>query len=98
MYKIYLLAFLSDVTDESCYESLVSEITEDLGNEGLNVLFNNAGIGAVKPLGLQDVYSDDLMENYRVNAVAPVMLTKVKPLIKWPLTKIYSLWNIPPNS
>ena len=66
------------MTDESRYAGLVSEITEDLEDEGLNVLFNNAAIGALKPLGLQDIYSDDLIEHYRVNAVAPVMLTKVK--------------------
>ena len=76
--------FHLDVTDESRYASLVSEITEDLRDEGLNVLFNNAAIGALKPLGLQDVYSDDLIEHYRVNAVAPVMLTKVE--VQWNLS------------
>ena len=65
------------MTDESRYESLVSEVSEDLGDEGLNVLFNSAAIGENRPLGLQDIYSHDLMEHYRVNAVASVMLTKV---------------------
>ena len=77
LHCLVALHSLPDVRDESRYVSLVSEITEDLGDGGLNVLFNNAAIGALKPLGLEDVDSDDLMENYRVNAVAPVMLTKV---------------------
>lgn len=48
----------------------------------MNVLFNNAGI-ATKSTRLQHVNSNDLIESFKVNTLAPTMLTKAfLPLLK----------------
>ena len=47
-----------------------------MGNAGLNVLFNNAGISN-KFTRLPLVKEDQLIESFQVNTVAPILLTKV---------------------
>lgn len=51
-----------------------------VGEQGLNVLFNNAGILLDKDGTLEMVTPQILTEQFVANTVAPVMLTQVWPL------------------
>lgn len=70
-----------DVTETSEYPGLVKTVETALNGEGLNVLINNAGVGG--RIQLNDVTGDQMMEYYRVNAVAPLLLVQAfLPLLK----------------
>ncbi|XP_014246377.1 uncharacterized protein LOC106664859 [Cimex lectularius] len=64
-----------DVTDYSAFPNFANEVGEIVGNEGLNVLINNAGI-AGKFLKIGYLKHEAMLEAYSVNTVAPVMLAK----------------------
>lgn len=70
-----------DVSNTSEYPSLVKTVETTLDGEGLNVIVNNAGMaGRVQ---LEDVTETVMMEHYRVNAVAPLLLIQAfLPLLK----------------
>lgn len=71
-----------DVTNFSGYDNLTAQIKNIVGDQGLNLLINNAGITTkFTKLGL--VKTEQLMDNLTVNTVAPIMLTKsLLPLLK----------------
>lgn len=61
------------------YEALVKQVESVVGEEGLNVLFNNAGMSPKASfLGLPRLKPADLIETYTINTVSPLMLSKVK--------------------
>lgn len=63
------------------YDKLVGKIT-DITKDGLNVLFNNAGI-ATKSVRIGATKQQDLIDTFQTNTVAPIMLTKAcLPLLK----------------
>ncbi|KAK0174560.1 hypothetical protein PV327_010319 [Microctonus hyperodae] len=71
-----------DLTDFNSYDRVVNEVNAKVGNEGLNVLFNNAGM-ATKFTRLGMVKMEQLTETYLVNTVVPIMFTKAfLPLLK----------------
>ena len=77
---VYIVFFLycgTDVGDESRYKSLVSEVADNVGDEGLNVLFHNAAV-LLDNFGVEGLTSDSMIHNFRVNTVAPMMFTKVR--------------------
>jgi NAD(P)-dependent dehydrogenase (short-subunit alcohol dehydrogenase family) len=49
-----------------------------VGDEGLNVLINNAGI-LKHTATINDITAENLMSHYLTNTVGPIMLTKVLP-------------------
>jgi NAD(P)-dependent dehydrogenase (short-subunit alcohol dehydrogenase family) len=49
-----------------------------VGDEGLNVLINNAGI-LTHATTINDVTTEILVSHYLTNTVGPIMLTKVLP-------------------
>lgn len=63
-----------EVRDYDKYEKIVSEVTEQVGSDGLNLLINNAGIHI--KADFHDAKRDDMMEVYEVNVVAPLFLTR----------------------
>jgi len=65
-----------DVTNTAEYPILVKTVEMTLNGEGLNVLINNAGVGG--RVCLEDITEDHMMEFYRINAVAPLMLVQVR--------------------
>lgn len=84
MFRLFLLWYLSpaplaDVLNYDSYGNLVEQVSNIVEADGLNVLLNNAGI-ASRSTRLEFVKSEDLSTVFETNAVAPVMLTKVRSL------------------
>ncbi|XP_026670936.1 uncharacterized protein LOC108626842 isoform X2 [Ceratina calcarata] len=77
-----IIFLFKDLTDTKNYDKLVQIVSEKVGNAGLNVLFNNAGVSSkFTRLGL--VKEEQLTQMYFVNTVAPILLTKAfLPLLK----------------
>ncbi|XP_034188790.1 SDR family oxidoreductase sniffer [Osmia lignaria lignaria] len=71
-----------DLVDTKNYDKIVQIVNEKVGQAGLNVLFNNAGISSkFARLGL--VKEEQLTETFFVNTVVPILLTKAfVPLLK----------------
>lgn len=63
-----------DVKEYDKYEKVVDEVTKNVGDTGLNLLINNAGIHI--KADFHDAKRDDMMEVYEVNVVAPLLLTR----------------------
>lgn len=64
-----------DVGDESSYKSAVTTVTEMAGDQGLNVLFNNAGI--LPHSKFEKVTAEEMRLSYEVNCIGPLMITQV---------------------
>jgi NAD(P)-dependent dehydrogenase (short-subunit alcohol dehydrogenase family) len=73
-----------DLKDFDKYGELMKQVEGVVKDEGLNVLFNSAGISPRSSfLGLRALKSNELIEAYTVNCVAPLMLSKAFiPLLK----------------
>lgn len=70
-----------EVGNYNSYTQFVSSVGEIVGEEGLNVLINNAGI--LRTGNLDEVTHEKMRENFEINSIAPLMLTKaLLPLIK----------------
>ncbi|CAG2178222.1 unnamed protein product [Oppiella nova] len=77
--KIKVLAF--DTTDYTRYDRFLDDCHRIVGNRGLNLLVNNAGVMARD--SLMSVTPDSLNDNFNVNSIAPLMVTqKLLPLLK----------------
>lgn len=68
--------YFLDVTNLAGYGEVSSQIANVVGDKGLNLLVNNAGI-STKFTKLNLVKPEQLLENLTVNTVAPIILTKV---------------------
>ncbi|CAG2176145.1 unnamed protein product, partial [Oppiella nova] len=67
--------------DYKSYEGFAKKVADIVGDRGLDTLINNAGIFLWKKL--DSVTAEDMIENFEVNSVAPLMLTKaLLPLLK----------------
>lgn len=72
--------FITDVKNVQSFGDFATKINQLLNNEGLNLLINNAGV-TTKFTKLNLVKEEQLMDNFTVNTVAPIMLTKVTAYI-----------------
>ncbi|CAK1582191.1 unnamed protein product [Parnassius mnemosyne] len=71
-----------DVKKIDSFADFSTKVSKLLINDGLNLLVNNAGV-TTKFTKLNLVKEEQLMENFMVNTVAPIMLTKtLLPLLK----------------
>ncbi|XP_076160744.1 SDR family oxidoreductase sniffer [Ptiloglossa arizonensis] len=71
-----------DLFDTKNYDKIVQTIKNKVSYNGLNVLFNNAGISP-KFTRLNFVKENELKETFFVNTVVPILLTKaLLPLLK----------------
>ncbi|XP_026742740.1 uncharacterized protein LOC113504571 [Trichoplusia ni] len=77
------LAILNlDVTNTASFGEISTQISKIVGDKGLNLLINNAGV-TTKFTKLALVKTEQLLENLTVNTIAPIMLTKsLLPLLK----------------
>lgn len=57
------------------FDKFAEEVEEIVKDDGLNVLFNNAGC-APKSTRINTLKMEQLLETYQVNTVGPIMLTK----------------------
>ncbi|XP_055844936.1 C-factor [Episyrphus balteatus] len=70
-----------DLKHFDAYAKLVTDVSNVVKDDGLNVLFNNAGI-ASKSTRLNFVQADSMIDNLTTNTVVPVMMAKAfAPLI-----------------
>ncbi|CAG2180066.1 unnamed protein product, partial [Oppiella nova] len=68
-------------TNYNSFPEFVKQVEAIVGDQGIDTLINNAGI-AIKKL-LDGVTAEDMLKNFEVNSVAPLMLTKaLLPLLK----------------
>jgi short-subunit dehydrogenase len=65
------------VTNFEEYNNVAKKVKDIVGDDGLNLLINNAGI-TTKFTRINMVKLEQMMDNYTINTVAPLMLTKVK--------------------
>ncbi|XP_072024633.1 C-signal-like [Amphiura filiformis] len=69
------------IGDESSYQTAVQQVSQDIGDRGLNVLFNNAGILTNRKF--HEVTAEEMRKDYEVDTIGPLMLTKAfYPLLK----------------
>jgi len=70
-----------DVKDVDSFPSIRQQIASEVGDTGLNLLINNAGI--MFGDSLDKVSKETMMENFEVNVVSPLLLSKeFLPLLK----------------
>jgi len=66
-----------DLKNFEKYPEIVAQVDDVVKGEGLNVLFNNAGVSPRSSfLGLKALKPNELMDVFAVNCVAPLMMTK----------------------
>lgn len=71
-----------DVTDEKNYSNFTSQVSDLVGDHGLNLLINNAGISP-KSTRINMVKWNQMTDTFITNTVAPLILTKsLLPLLK----------------
>ncbi|CAH0702049.1 unnamed protein product [Spodoptera exigua] len=71
-----------DVKNTSSFDEVSSQISKIVGEHGLNLLINNAGV-TTKFTKLPYVKAEQLLDNLTVNTIAPIMLTKsLLPILK----------------
>lgn len=70
-----------DVVSQESIQKAVEEVSQLVQDEGLNCLINNAGISVLA--NFYTVTAENMIENFRTNTVAPLMITKAfLPLLK----------------
>lgn len=72
-----------DILDFDSYEAIAQKTRDLVGDRGLNVLINNAGIMRGLKNEMSQMNVKDLTDIYLTNTVAPIMLLKaLRPLLK----------------
>ncbi|PIK44613.1 hypothetical protein BSL78_18534 [Apostichopus japonicus] len=67
-----------DVTKDATVDAAVLQVSDIVGNEGLDVLINNAGIYNTEPL---ENTSRNMMQSYfNVNATGPLIITQTRSI------------------
>ncbi|CAG2178124.1 unnamed protein product, partial [Oppiella nova] len=68
-------------TNYNSFPQFVKQVEAIVGDQGIDTLINNAGIAITT--FLDSVTAEDMLKNFEVNSVAPLMLTKaLLPLLK----------------
>ncbi|KAF8766508.1 C-factor-like [Argiope bruennichi] len=75
-----------DIKDDKSFPEIRKQLEQEIGAVGLNLLINNAGI-AIRA-NLDNVTKEAMMENFEVNTVSPLLLSKeLLPLLKTAASK-----------
>lgn len=70
-----------DVKNYDSYDEFYNQVSSIVGDKGLQLLINNAGILITKEF--EEVTREQMLENFEVNVVTPLLLTqKLLPLLK----------------
>ncbi|GFV49589.1 c-factor [Trichonephila clavipes] len=76
-----------DVRENENFVEIKKQVEQEVGETGLNLLLNNAGM--LHRHSLEDVTMSAMMENFEVNTVSPLLLTKaLLPLLKTAASKV----------
>lgn len=74
---LYSIIIFSDVNNFDSYDTFAETVKSIVGETGLNVLINNAGIMKAKKDSLSEYTAKDMMDTVTTNYIAPVLLIKV---------------------
>jgi NAD(P)-dependent dehydrogenase (short-subunit alcohol dehydrogenase family) len=78
----FLVAIFADVLNHETFGDVAEEVSSIVGEQGLNLLINNAGISP-RSTRINFVTAEAMAETFAVNATSPLMLTKaLLPLLK----------------
>lgn len=78
-----------DMNELDSFKSISDKVDETLQGEGLNMLINNAGVISMDTI--DKVTAESMMQVYKINTVAPLMLTKAFiPALKRAASKLQS--------
>jgi len=78
-----LNVFQLDISDVSQYDGVVQRVSDVVGDAGLNLLINNAGMYNKGIESIKDMTKDELMRHFEVNTVSPILVTKTfLPLLR----------------
>jgi short-subunit dehydrogenase len=66
----------SDLKNTDEYSRIVKKVKDNVGDNGLTVLLNNAGV-STKFTRLPLVKKEQLFESLTINTIAPILLAKV---------------------
>lgn len=72
----YFYLFLSDLLNFEAYDNLLAQVSSIVGDKGLNVLINNAGV-APKSVRINMTNQKDIINTLTTNVVVPIMFAKV---------------------
>ncbi|XP_034252969.1 C-factor-like isoform X2 [Thrips palmi] len=79
--QLYVLKL--EVNDFSSYDAFAQTVKSIVGDKGLNVLINNAGILLQNHSSFSNCTVESLTDTYVTNTVGPIMLVKaLRPLLK----------------
>lgn len=71
-----------DITDYACYPDVVKQVQDVVGNDGLNLLINNAGY-LPRNRDLNSVTPEDMKAAYEINCIGPLFFARAMlPLLK----------------
>lgn len=77
--NVHVLQF--DVSDFASHETFASKVSSIVGNTGLDLLINNAGI--YNKVSLTEGSHESMMQNLAVNSVSPLFITRAfLPLLR----------------
>lgn len=63
-----------DVADYEAHPRLANKVNELVGDSGLDLLINNAGVH--ERVSLLEGSPNDMIENFKINTIAPFMITR----------------------
>lgn len=70
-----------EATDFAAYPTMVEKVKAVVGDSGLNLMINNSGVPG--PQDLTAITPEIMLESYKVNCVAPLLLARAfLPLVK----------------
>ena len=66
---------VSDVRNEAEYPSFVEKVRSQVGDNGLNMLINNAGI--LRKDNVENITRTEMLDHFETNTIAPLLITQV---------------------
>nr|ACO15691.1 C-factor [Caligus clemensi] len=65
-----------DVRDYSSYDKFMGPVTQTVGDSGLDLLVNNAGVNLPEGRTLRDLTPEVMLETYKINCISPTLITR----------------------
>nr|ACO11177.1 C-factor [Caligus rogercresseyi] len=65
-----------DVKDYSSYDAFMGSVSKSLGDSGLDMLVNNAGVNLPEGRALRNLTPEVMLETYKINCISPTLITR----------------------